>query len=144
MKVRGISTRSAQEGFTLIELVLVISLLGILATVALPKFFIASESNAKKAAKESAVAAVNTGLAAFAAQQISQGNSETYPSFLDGQADNTIGSISSPLFTNVLKTGVTSREWEKMDPDCYQYDNADFFQYDDVTGEFSYTAVACN
>jgi MSHA pilin protein MshB len=55
-----------RKGFTLIELILVIAILGILAVSALPKFLNLSE-NAAQAARDGVVGAVRSGIALYKA-----------------------------------------------------------------------------
>ena len=51
MKIKTTPPRSGQKGFTLIEIVMVLVLLGILAAVAVPKYFDLQKQAEKKAAQ---------------------------------------------------------------------------------------------
>ncbi|MBK7613795.1 MAG: type II secretion system protein [Burkholderiales bacterium] len=62
MRVQSISSRRPQGGFTLIELVMVIVIVGVLSAVAIPKFIDLS-GDAKKAAVEGMAGALASGAA---------------------------------------------------------------------------------
>jgi prepilin-type N-terminal cleavage/methylation domain-containing protein len=109
-----------QFGFTLIELVLVIAILGILAVAALPSLFNISLTSAKNNAMGATAAAVQTGLSLYAANQVALGNSVTYPSTLDS-ATNAAASGTNLMFTNVLQNGIAT-QWIKKSSTCYIYD----------------------
>lgn len=66
--------KRAQQGFTLIELVMVIVILGVLAAVAVPKFVDLS-GNAKTAALEGVVGGISSASAVnYAARSVTTGN----------------------------------------------------------------------
>jgi prepilin-type N-terminal cleavage/methylation domain-containing protein len=68
--------RRAQTGFTLIELIVVIVILGILAAVALPRFVDIS-GEAKTAARAGVVGGLNSAIAIAHAKWLAQGSSGT-------------------------------------------------------------------
>lgn len=127
-----------QKGFTLIELVLVITILGILAVAALPSF-IDITTDAATASRDGVVGAIREGLAIqYADSLVNNPTNPSYPATLDGQADATAASDSAPLFTNVLDQGVNSR-WTKTDSTNYVYDPdglATCYEYTPADGTF--------
>lgn len=138
-----------QSGFTLIELVLVVAILGVLAMAALPKLFNVQLGNAQSAAKQAVVGAVQTGISLYAAEQVANGNPITYPATLGGAVAGA-ASNTNPLFGNVLATPVTSSQWSIFVANgfCYTYTPsgggaAENFLYVPATGSFTYTAAAC-
>lgn len=135
------------KGFTLIELVLVIALLGILAVSALPGLFSTNLTGARSASMQGTVGAVQAGIATYAATQAAGGNDISYPTTLDGASAGATASGTVPLFGTVLQNGVTS-QWFKVSNTCYAYDTNGngsidagttdtYFQYSSSTGTFS-------
>src|SRR3989339_1226944 len=99
------------RGFTLIELILVIAILGILAVSAMPKIF-SLTTEANTAAASGVAANVLAGITLYGAKQMASTGIESYPAALDAVADATDCTTLNPCFTNVVKDGVT-RDWVK-------------------------------
>lgn len=119
-----------QAGFTLIELVLVVAILGVLAMAALPKLFDVQLGAARDAAQEAVVGAVQTGISLYAANQVAQGNAISYPATLDavaGVAGGVAASGTNAFFGNAIASPVTSGNWYKAvagtNGPCYGYDS---------------------
>ena len=139
-KISLTSKVKGQQGFTLIELVLVITILGILAVTALPNFINISQ-NAQDSARIGIVGSVREGISLQKAQDLVQnGPPGLYPPALDAIADGTAASVSSPIFQNVLHHAVTSSKWTKVNTTTYTYadgTSAFTFTYNPATGSFS-------
>lgn len=147
MRFKYVPKKNKIHGFTLIELVLVIAVLGILAVVALPNFFNISLTTARTNSMNATVASVQSGLSLYGANQLAAGNALTFPGLLETTdlPNRTAATQATPLFNQVLQNGMTG-QWFKVDDDCYAYDangNGAFnngqdteFQYTNTTGTF--------
>lgn len=154
-----------QNGFTLIELVVVIAILGILAAVALPRFMNATE-DAHRAAVAGTAGALGSAVALVRAQwEVNRAKSVANPNtnvagFGNNNVDvndagwpvNTAGTDlhCTNLWLNVLQGSIPTING--TDPDyvptktntvctfTYQRDGGDdFITYDSTTGQVAYT-----
>lgn len=121
-----------RKGFTLIELVLVITILGILAVSALPQF-INITGQAERASRDGVVGAVRAGVALFRANDlVTNGAPGVYPATLDGAAAG-VCATANLCFTNVLTTGVSDDSWTKVSDTQYTFsDGTTTFTYNYV------------
>jgi prepilin-type N-terminal cleavage/methylation domain-containing protein len=124
-----------RKGFTLIELVLVITILGILAVSALPSFINIS-TQAEQASRDGVVGAVRAGVALQRANDlVTNGPPGTYPAALDAAAAGACGA-GNLCFTTVLAQGVADGSWSKT--------NATTYVFNDGTNQFTYTYTQAN
>ena len=91
------SSQSRKSGFTLVELVIVIIVLGILAAVAVPKFFDFT-GDAKEAACKGALGGVRSAIANFYAYSATPagGGTPTYPTLVQLETSGTVLTTELP------------------------------------------------
>lgn len=96
--------KTLKKGFTLMELVIVIVIIGILASVAIPKFYDMS-ADAKAASCKSSLATVRSAIAAFYAYSASPagGGSARWPTLSQLRTVGTV--LDTPLPDNPYSTG---------------------------------------
>lgn len=132
----------SENGFTLIELVLVLTLISILAIgVAAPRF-VDVQSAANSAQRDATAAAIYDGLQAYFSDAIVN-SSGAYPATLDAAPVGACvlqGDLNQLCFSSVLQIGVT-RNWNKTGAQTYTHTGTNSeFTYNDVTGSFVCTA----
>ncbi|GEM_PF-513446 len=112
--LEGGLVRSGTAGFTIIELIIVIAVIGILATVALPKFQDLSQA-ARIAATKGSLGAVRSVLSIKYAQSATGGGAASYPSsitsadFADNQEpkNSLIGATAGVAAVTAVPNGTT-------------------------------------
>jgi MSHA pilin protein MshA len=110
-----------RKGFTLIELILVIAILGILAVSALPKFLDLS-TNANQAARDGVVGAVRSGIALYRANGMVVNGNSSAPATLSNN------------FTEVLDAPVTG--WTGTSPNFVHSATSSSYVYNATNGTF--------
>lgn len=117
-----------RKGFTLIELILVIAILGILAISALPKFLDLS-TQAELASRDGVVGAVRSGIALYRANDmVTSSGAGSYPTALDAVTD---GDACTNCFSTVLANGVNDSSWTRT--------NSTAYVFNDGTTTYTYT-----
>ncbi len=125
----------SKKGFTLIELVMIIVILGILAAVALPRFF-NLQTQARTAAEKGVVGGVRAGISTYYVNQCAIAAC-AYPATLDAVPAATACSAATPCFVNVLSQGGITSDWTKTAATTYTGPSGTIYTYTAATGVFN-------
>ncbi|MFH1360207.1 MAG: type II secretion system protein [Candidatus Omnitrophota bacterium] len=126
----------SKKGFTLIELIMVIVVLGILAAVAIPRFF-DLQNDANDAAEQGVIGGVRAGIATEHANTLAGGGTG-YTATLDAAASAAC-STANPCFGTVLdQGGITGGGWTKTGATAYTHTgtNTSTYTYTPANGSF--------
>ena len=131
--------KSKEKGFTLIELVMVIVVLGILGAVAAPQY-VDLQSDAKIANENGVSGAVRAGISTYYVDP-ARGNRTSFPATLDG-ASNAVCSATNSCFDTVLPGGIRD-QWTKISASTYRSprNGTNVWTYSSTNGSFSKTTA---
>lgn len=118
-----------RRGFTLIELIMIIVILGILAAVAIPKYYDLT-NDAKVAAEKGVLGGVRAGIMTYYAQN------KAYPGSLDAAAVGACNATNVCFDTVLAQGGVTS-DWSKASATTYTGPTNTTYTYTSSNGTFN-------
>jgi len=132
--------RASRSAFTMIELIFVIVVIGILASIAMPKLWV-TRTDAIIAKGRAEVSTIRSAIATIRQKNLLEGNA-SYPSALEDTGEN--------LFANLLDYGMASDttpgHWSKSG-NRYVYhidrDTNATFEYNATTGKFNCISGDC-
>ncbi len=126
-----------RKGFTLIELILVIAILGILAVVAFPKF-IDLATSARQSTRDGVVGSIRAGLEIYRANNLAAGGTGAFPASLDTNSSSGLCN-SIQCFDSILSNPITDGSWNKASSTSYLYQNGTIntsYTYNATNGTF--------
>jgi len=121
------------RGFTLIELVMIIVILGILAAIAIPKY-IDMQSQAQASAEKGILGGVRAGIMTYYAEQCASGTCN-WPGALDSASAAACDSANA-CFGNVLSQPIDDGEWTKGAGSTYTGPAGNSYTYSSSDGTF--------
>ncbi len=116
------------QGFTLIELILVVTLLGILAVSALPKFYDVRAA-ATVSSHKAVAGGINDALGLFRSDAILNNTDIHMMEISPLVADGGTCSPATPCFNTLLNPGITDNKWIKMNIVTYIYNGTTTYNY---------------
>jgi MSHA pilin protein MshA len=119
----------SKRGFTLVELIMIIVILGILAAVAIPKYY-DLQSQAQSAAEKGVVGGVRAGIHTYFTQN------RAWPGSLDS-ATADVCSKKNACFTTVLAQGGVTSDWTKVNATAYRGPSNGNFSYNSADGSLT-------
>lgn len=132
-----------ESGFTLIELILVIAILGILAVAAAPTFTNLL-TNTSRTGGAGTGGAIQSGINVSYSESVAAG-AAAWPTTLDG-ASNAACSVSNPCFGTVIQPPIVSSAWTRTSDTVYTYSANGITQtwtYTPGTGAFVCSGADC-